>query len=165
MTHTIRLFYFPAGLRYTTPLFLIVAIYLLYLSYWIIALTIAVVSIFILTAQYITVIEISRNRFTDAFAFFGVRIVTERKPFSRLHKIIITKESYAQTVNTRAQSRVMRWSDYTATLIYDESKKLDLVTRDDKHDVVEFARLYSQSLKVPIEDLSVTASSSHPSYQ
>lgn len=160
MTHSIKLFYFPAGLRYTTPLFFIIGFYLLYLGYGMITLAIVLVSVFILTAQYITVIDMQRKQFADAFAFYGIRIVKEKKQFTQLHKIVITKESYAQTVNTRSQSRVMRWSDYTATLVYDGGKTLDLVTRDDKGDVVEFAGLYSKSLNVAIEDHSVTTSSS-----
>ncbi|MEI9918512.1 MAG: hypothetical protein WDO14_06890 [Bacteroidota bacterium] len=165
MLLTINLFYFPAGLRYATPVFFLFGLYILYVGYWIATIAIIVISIFILTAQNVTVIDLKRKQFSEAFAFFWIPLVKERKQFSQLHKIVITKESYAQTVNTRAQSRTVRWSDYTATLLYDDNKELALITRDDKADVIQFALLYSKSLNVAMEDFGTTTSSSRPSYR
>jgi hypothetical protein len=159
--HTIRLYYFPGGLRYSTPVLFLLAIYLAYPGYWIISIVMVVVSIFILTAQYVTIIDIEQKMFVDAFSFYWINIVTERKRFQQLDKIILTKGRYEQQLNSRARSTTMRWTEYTATLVYDGHQQLDLVTREDKGDVVEFARVYSQSLKVGIQDLS-TASVSRP---
>jgi hypothetical protein len=150
MTHTISLYYFPKGLRYTSPLILAVAGYLLYDGFRVWGLLLLVVTIFILTAKYIT--AIGKNEFTDAFGVFGLAVVTEKKHFSQLNKIVITKGSYSQMVNTRASSRQLDWTDYTGTLIYDGTQSLDLVTTDDKDQLLNELRVYATSLGVAIED-------------
>jgi hypothetical protein len=156
VTHTIRLYYFPQGLRYTSPLFVLASIFLLYKGFWFVTMIIIIITIFIFTAQYITIIDTGRKQFVDAFAFFGIRITKERKKYSELNLIVVTKSRYEQNINTRSQSRTLRWADYTATLIYDNDQTLDLVTREDKGDVVDFAKLYSASLHVAVEDRSVS---------
>lgn len=159
MNHSIRLFYFPKGFRYTTPVFFLFAIYMIFIGYKIIALIIIFVSLFILTAQYITDIDTQKKEFIDSFSFYWIPIVTERKKFRDINRIVVTKGSYAQAVNTRAQSRSFQWSDYTATLIYDDDQTLDLVTRQEKKEVLQFASLYAVSLQVGIDDLTRPSSS------
>lgn len=160
MRHTIRLYYFPQGLRYTTPVFFLLAIYIGFVGYLVVPIAIVVVSTFILTAQYVTIIDTERREFLDAFGFYGINFVRERKRYEQLDRIIITKAKYEQKLNSRARSTTMRWTEYSATLIYDGDQKLDLVSREDKGDVIEFAMIYSHSLKVGIDDISI-ASVSH----
>lgn len=158
MTHTITLYYFPKELRYATPVFFIVALFLVYPGYWIAGLIIAVISVFILTAKYITIIDLQRKQFLDAFGFYWINFVKERKAFRQLERIVITKERYEQNLTSRARSTTMRWSEYTATLVYDDNQKLELVTREDKGDVLEFVKVYSRSLNVAVEDLTSSRS-------
>jgi hypothetical protein len=129
-------------------------------GYWIVAVIIVLITIFILTAQFTTVIDTGRKEFIDAFSFYGMSVGKERKQFRELNKIVITKGQYKQNINTRSQSRTLRWTDYTATLIYDNGRILDLVTREDKSDVIVFAKLYSTALGIGIEDRSISSSSS-----
>ena len=165
MIHTIRLFYFPKGLRYTTVAFILVALYLVYTGYFFVATLIVVISIFILTAQYVTTIDMQQREFVDAFSFYGINYVMERNKFRELNKIVVTKGRYMQKVVSRVQQRTLQWSDYSATLIYDGDKTLDLVTREDKKDVMQFISLYSQSLGVEVEDQSRPTSSSPTSFR
>ncbi len=155
MTHTIHLYYFPKGLRYATPAFWALAAYLVLPGYWVISLILIAVSIFILTAKYLTIIDLQQKEFTDAFGFYGIQVNSEKKKYNYLEKIILTKAKYNQQLNSRARSSTMQWTEYTATLVYDNHQQLDLVSREDKGDVVEFAKVYSHLLKVPIQDLSV----------
>lgn len=157
MRHTIRLYYFPKGLRYTTPVFFLLAAFIAFPGYWIAAIAIVVVSVFIITAQHVTLIDTGAKQFVDAFGFYGINFVRERKRFGRLDTIILTKERFEQQLNSRARSTTMRWSEYTATLLYDGDRALDLATREDKSEVVEFANVYSQLLNVGVEDRSIAA--------
>lgn len=155
MRHTIRLYYFPQGLRYATPVFFLLAIYIGFVGYLVAPVIIVIVSIFMATAQYVTIIDTDRREFLDAFGFYGINFVSERRRYHQLDRIIITKAKYEQNLNSRARSTTMRWTEYSATLIYDGGQKLDLVSREDKVDVIEFAKVYAQSLKVAIEDISI----------
>ncbi len=159
MKHTISIYYFPKGLRYTAVLFIPVAGYLVFIGYPIWAVVVALVTIFIFTAQYVTIIDSANKYLIDAFAFYGINIVTERKRFASLDKIVITKGSYSQSINTRASSRQLDWTDYTGTLIYDDKGTLDLLTREDKKELVIALKVYAGALGVAIEDHSIRSSS------
>jgi hypothetical protein len=150
MTHTISLYYFPKGLRYTAPVLLLLSAWLMYEHRFVWGVLLALISAFILTARYVT--RIAEHEFSDEFAFFGINIVTEKKRFRKLNKIVITKGNYSQNINTRASARQLDWSDYTGTLIYDDTQSLDLVTTQDKHDLVNELKVYASFLKIPIED-------------
>ncbi|HZY82297.1 MAG TPA: hypothetical protein VFE50_22385 [Cyclobacteriaceae bacterium] len=150
MSHTISLYYFPKGLRYTAPIEILGSIWLWYENYVVWGVILLLVGIFILTAKYITVI--GEHEFSDAFGFFGIKIVTEKKKFKKLNKIVITKGSYSQNINTRSSSRQLDWTDYTGTLIYDDDQSLDLVTTEDKSQLVNELKVYASFLRVSIED-------------
>lgn len=137
-------------MRYTTVAILLAAGYLVYIGYWKWALILAVISVFILTAQYITIIDVSNRRLIDAFSFFGLPFTTEKKTFSTLNKIVVTKENYSQKVTTRSSDRQYDWSDYTGTLIYDNNQELTLLTREEKSELIAALRIYSSALNVPI---------------
>ena len=62
----------------------------------------------------------------------GIPLNEEKRNFSVLDRIIITKSNNAQKVNTRAQSRQLNWTDYTATLLIDDNDSLDLLTKNRK---------------------------------
>jgi hypothetical protein len=132
--------------------------YLVYTEHWKWAIVVALMSAFIFTAQYVTTIDVSNRRFIDAFSFFGIAIDTEKTSYKTLDKIVITKGNYSQKATTRSTDRQIHWSDYTGTLIYDHSGALDLLTRQDKKELVEALKIYASALQVDIEDNSIAAS-------
>ena len=159
MTHTISIYYFPKGLRYTTVLLILGACYLIYIDHAVWGVLIALLCVFVLTAQYITIIDVDNKYFVDAFQFYGINMGAERKKFTVLNKIVITKGKYSQNINTRSMSRQLVWTDFTGTLIYDDIGTLDLLTREDKKELVDALRVYASALHVEIEDQSIRASS------
>lgn len=158
MTHTIKIFYFPKAMRYSTVAILPAAAWLTYTGHWKWAIILVIIGAFILTAQYITTIDVANKKFIDAFSFFGMPFNTEQTTFKNLDKIVITKGNYSQKVNTRSSLRQYDWSDYTGTLIYDNRGTLDLLTHEDKKVLIEALRVYANALNVPIEDNSTVAS-------
>jgi len=152
-------------MRYTAVAIILGALYLVFLKYLVFGILLILLSIFILTAQYVTIIDAGKKKLIDAFVFYGIRIVTEKSSFAILHKIVITKGKYSQNINTRAMSRQLDWTDYTGTLIYDDTGSLDLLTREDKKELMDALRVYAGALHVGIEDHSIQSSSrsSYPS--
>ena len=150
MTHTIFVFYFPKALRYIARVGIPGSTWLWYENLIVWGVLLLLVAVFILTAKYITVI--GEHDFSDAFGFFGIKVVTEKKRFKKLNKIVITKGSYSQNINTRSSSRQLDWTDYTGTLIYDDTESLDLITIDDKNQLFNELKVYASFLRVGIED-------------
>lgn len=157
MTHTIKIYYFPKGMRYTSAALLLAALYLMYLGYVVWGVLMWVMIFFILTAQYVTIIDSGSRNFVDAFSFFGIVITTEKRSFTTLDKIIITKGNYSKRITTRSTDRQLDWTDYTGTLIYDDVGELDLVTRQSKAELVEALKVYATALSVGIEDHSTVS--------
>ncbi len=75
----------------------------------------------------------------------GLSLNVEAKSYNELKKIVITKGSYAQTLNSRIQSRQLDWIDFTATLVMDNGT-LDLITRNDKDLLVRGTREFARFL-------------------
>lgn len=106
----------------------------------------------ILTTNYVTEISLIEKSYRDYITMLGVKLNIEENRFNQLDRIVITKGNYAQTINTRAQSRQMEWADYTATLVMDKNITLDLVTRTDKQELMKGLKEFSDFLQVDVED-------------
>lgn len=147
-----RISYFPVGMKYIVPFLLIGAGYLAYLGFpvWTVILTIT--SLIILTTYYVTEIHIEEKRYDDYISILGIPVNNESNSFRTIDRIVITKGSYAQTVNTRVQSRQLDWSDYTATILFDGDLSLDLLTRTDKHELLVELKKMLTSLSIDVED-------------
>jgi hypothetical protein len=158
VSHTISIHYFPNPLRYIAIASLSAVAYLIYIRHWKWGIVLALLILFIFTAKYVTIIDLDRKRFVDAFSFFGVNLENEVQNFTTLNKIVISKGNYSQKANTRSRDRQVNWSDYTGTLIYDGNKPLDLLTRNDKKELVDALRIYATALKIDIVDESTTSS-------
>ena len=144
--------YFPKGLKYITPLFIASGIYSMVLGYFILGAILVLLTVVVLTTNYITEINLQKKNYKDFISLCGVPLNVESTDFKKLDRIIITKGNYAQTINTRVQSRTMKWSDYTGTLLFDSNKTLDLVTRNDKSELVNGLKDFAKFLDVQIED-------------
>ena len=143
--------YFPNGLRYITPALLLAGIYLTIIHpVWGIILILLAVIIF--TTHYATEIDLHQKTYSDYVSFLWMPFGKEAGKFTQLEKIVITKGNYAQTVNTRVQSRTFEFSDYTGTLIFIGNHTLDLLTDIDKKRLLKRLKAFSQFLKIGVED-------------
>ncbi len=154
MIHSIRIPYFPKELRYVSPLAVGAAGYLFYTSHLVWATLILLITLLIFTTYYVTEINLTKKTLRDYLSLMGLPLNVEAKSYNELKKIVITKGSYAQTLNSRIQSRQLDWTDFTATLVMDNGT-LDLITRNDKELLVRGTRDFARFLKVGMEDLTV----------
>jgi hypothetical protein len=76
----------------------------------------------------------------------------EKVKFKTVDKIVITKDNHSQMLNSRSRSRQLDWASFTGTLIVDDNKTLDLLTRTDKRELITGLREFVDFLKVDIED-------------
>ena len=143
--------YFPAGLRYATPIIFGAAIYLAVGGYIAWSIPIILLGVIMLTTNYVTEIDLGEQRYDDYLSLLSIPVNAESKKFKSLDRIIITKGNYAQMINTRAQSRQLDWSDYTGTLISDTGT-LDLLTRNSKKELLVRIKEFADFLKVGVED-------------
>ncbi len=152
MTKRIIIPYFPNGLKYITPLLAGLGVWLIIEQHpgWG-ALPI-ILSAVILTTNYVTEIDLDKKSYRDYISMVGLKLSVEEKSFQQMDRIVITKGNYAQTVNTRIQSRQMNWADYTGTLLLDNDGSLDLLTRTDKHELMKGLKEFTEFLKVDVED-------------
>jgi hypothetical protein len=144
--------YFPIGLKYSTPLLFGLAIYLLFESHPIWAVICILLGVIIITTQYVTEIDLKNKRFRDYLLFLFIPFSEESRKFDRIEKIIITKGNYVQTINTLVQSRQRDWSDYTATLIFNHTRTLELLTKNDKHELLLKIKEFAQIFNTVVED-------------
>lgn len=153
MTKKITTPYFPTGMKYVAaPLCFAGTLYLLWTGHYVWSFVLVVGGVLIVTTCYVTEMNLKEKYFKDYVSVAGIGLNTEVKRFNQLDQIIISKGNYAQTVNTRVQSRQMNWSDYTATLIMDNRDSLDLLTRTDKHELLKELKVFSDFLAVGVED-------------
>lgn len=152
MTKKIIIPYFPKELKYASPLFLAGAGFLFYKGFpiWSLLVLLAMATIF--ATNYVTEIDLQQKRYSDYISFFGLRLSNEVSTFRNLDHIVITKGRYAQTINTRVQSRQIDWVDYTATLLVDGGRPLNLVTRTSKRELLAGVKAFADFLKVAVED-------------
>jgi len=151
MTKKITIPYFPRGIRFSTPLTFVIGIYLAATNFVFWGVLLLLLSVVILTTNYVTEINIEEKIYKDYLSFLGLRLQSESKRFKNVDRIVISKGNYSQKINTRVQSRQLDWSDYTATLLLDDDS-LDLLTRNDKKELIRGLKEFADFLKVRVED-------------
>ena len=151
MTKKITISYFPKGLRYSTPLFFGAGLYLIITGSPVFGILLSLVGLLIMTTEYVTEINLKDKKYRDYLSLLWIPINEDSKKFNAIDRIIISKGNYAQTVNTRVQSRQFDWSDYTGTLILD-TETLDLLTRNNKQELLKGLKEFSDFLHVGVED-------------
>lgn len=150
--HVIKIPYFPKGLKYCTPFLFAGAVFLAWKEHPLWALVLIFLTLVILTTAYVTIIDTHKKIITDSINVIWIPLGTEIKKFNTTSKIVITKGSYSQAINTRSQSRQLDWSDYTGTLLLDDHDSIDLITDTDKSRLIEHLQLIATELGVPVED-------------
>jgi hypothetical protein len=144
--------YFPTGIKYATPLLIGLGIYIWTIGYpiWLGILTL--LAIIILTTNYVTEINLDKKQYRDFLSFLWMPFEEEKMKFKMVDKIVITKGNHSQMLNSRSRSRSLDWSSFTGTLIIDENKTLDLLTRTDRKELIKGLKEFVDFLKVDIED-------------
>jgi hypothetical protein len=154
MTKKIVIPYFPRVFHYLSPIIFLGAIYLGIKGLFVWTALITLLGIIILTTKYITEIDIEGKCYLDYLIFLGLRVGKESQPFEKLEKIIVTKAHFSKTLNSRFQTRQLEITDYTATLIFDHGKSLDLITKNDKRELLKGLKDFAPFLNVQVEDRS-----------
>ena len=149
--------YFPIGLKYATPLPLGLAGYSFIIERPVWAIILLLLTVIIWTTNYVTEIDLARQQYRDFLSFLWIPFQEEKVKFSTVNKIIISKERHSQKLNSRAQSRQLDWSSYTATLIVDSNRSLTLLTRNDKYQLMLELQEFVEALKVDVEDFTTGA--------
>ncbi|HEY5826284.1 MAG TPA: hypothetical protein VIT44_18065 [Cyclobacteriaceae bacterium] len=158
MTKKIVIPYFPKGMKYSTPLIFGLAVFLSIKGLIVIGALLVLFIILILTSNYVTEISMEQKRYWDYLSMMGIKLNVETTSFTYLDRIIVTKENVAKRVTSRLQSRTMQWTSYTATLLFDHQKTLDLITLSDKRELMEGLQAFAAFLQVPIEDRTISVS-------
>src|SRR5690606_16474109 len=137
--------YFPAGMRYSAPLIAGAGSYLIATGLNVWGILVVFLAAVIFTTKYVTEIDLKNKTYRDYMASMWYRFNEESRQFNLVEKVVVTKGSYSQTINTRAQSRQMDWSDFTATLVLDNGT-LDLIIRNSKGDLLRGLKEYTEYL-------------------
>ena len=144
--------YFHIGIKYVTPLILGLGIYLGIIGYPIWIAVSVLLSTIILTTRYVTEINLTKKEYRDFLSFFWMPFDEEKNKFNSIIKIVIVREKHSQVLNSRSRSRQLDWASFTGTLLFDENKSLDLVTTNDKTQLVRGLKDFALFLNVNIED-------------
>ena len=110
MTKKIIISYFPRGLKYIAPIFAVAGVWLIVIQHPIWGILLIILAAIILITNYVTEISLMEKSYRDYVTMMGVKLNIEENRFNQLDRIVITKGSYAQTINTRVQSRQMAWA-------------------------------------------------------
>jgi hypothetical protein len=148
---SIKVPYFPKEFKWSTLIIFTWTIELVLTDQFIWAILTVVGAVIILTTNYVSLIDLSERRYDDFVSFLGLKINRETNQFTEVKKIVITKSRNAQRLNSRIQSRQLNWSDYTATLIFDNGN-LDMITRNSKKELLTELKEFSDFIDVQVED-------------
>lgn len=148
--------YFPAGMRFVTPVIFAFAIYLYIVGYALWAVVAVLLCGIILTTKYITEISFHKKQYRDYLSFLGIPLHQETQTFKTVNRIVVVKENISQTLNSRIQSRQLDWAQFTGILIYDDVKTLDLLTRSNKRELLIGLKEFANLLQVDIEDQTIS---------
>lgn len=144
--------YFPAAIRYTTPLFVGLGVYIWTIGFPIWTAVLTLLAVIILTTRYVTEINLHQKEYRDYLSFLWIPFEEEKIKFKKAEKIIVTKDNHSQMLNSRTRSRQLDWSSFTGTLITDDNKSINLLTRTDKKELIKGLRVFADVLRVDIED-------------
>lgn len=102
---TISIPYFPTGIKYVTPLPIGLGVYLWTIGYpwWTVPLVL--LAIIVLTTNYVTEINLDKNKYRDFVSFLWMSFEEEKVKFKTVDKIVITKDNHSQMLNSRSRSR------------------------------------------------------------
>lgn len=154
MTKKIIIPYFPKGLKFITPVLFAAGAYLGFIEFPVWGVILFLLGVIILTTNYVTEIDLGGKVCHDYLSFLFIPLTKDSKQFTSLDRIVVAKGDYAQTVNTRAQSRQFDWTDYTGTLVFDDGETLDLLTRNSKKELLLGLKEFVDFLRVGVEDRS-----------
>jgi hypothetical protein len=150
----ITVWYFPAGIRYSTSIFISLGIYLSLIGHGIWLVFSIFLSLLILTTRYITEINIDLKKCSDYVSVLGISFDEEVIIFDRLTKIVVSRQRNSQMLNSRSRSRRLDWSAYTATLIFDDDRQLELVTTNNKLELTNKIEEAKNYFNLKLEDLT-----------
>jgi hypothetical protein len=148
--------YFPQELKYGSVLFLVGGIYLAITGHLVWGPGLIVLGLILFSTEYVTEFDVQSRRITDYLSCCWLRFNKDEIRYGAIDKIIIVKSTFAQTINTRVQSRQMDWKEFTARILFDQNDPFDLLTKRTKHDLLLAIKELTLFLKVDVEDLTTS---------
>ncbi len=152
MEKSISIFYFPKAIRLLAGLGMLTSIYFLFQQQLFIAAGLFLAGAFVLTARYVTSVNINHKVIQDYFTFCGIKSSKEEISYSVLEKIAITKQQKGYTANSRSRERQVKWSQFDAHLIYDDQKSFKLLTENSKSELLKNLTSLIAFLGLQVED-------------
>lgn len=150
--------YFPAELKYGAVLAVGAGIYLAWSGHLIWGVVLAVLALILFSTEYVTEFDSAGRTITDYIRCLWIPFNREVIRYGAIDKIVITKGRFAQTINTRAQSRQLDWVAFTAVLIFQNNDPFDLLTKNRKRDLLLGIRDVASYLQADVEDLTTSRS-------
>lgn len=147
-----REYYFSSGLRWTVLIgSVVISFYLLFWtkSQWLIAMFVVIILV-LFSMRYEVIIDINRKEIQDLFFVLFIRKGKTLK-YTKLDFISIEKERVTYNASSRSRDRVVDYNNFTAKLIYDESKSLDIASRSDYKYLRDDMERFSRELGIPIK--------------
>ena len=151
MTKKIVTPYFSTGMKFFAGIVFLVGFSISFANHPILGIVIMVACVLAVTINYVTEIDLDKKYYSDYLSIAGMKVNDETRSFTAIHQIMITKGNYSQKVQTRVQSRQVNWSEYTATLLFDDDK-LDILTRREKRELLLEIKPLVEFLNVGVED-------------
>jgi hypothetical protein len=142
------------GIIYVSPIIFGSGIYLL-LAHPIWGALLILTAAVIPTTAYTTRVDLQKRTFDDYLFFLGLKLQRETGRFEFVNEIVISKGDHQYKAASRVSDRTVHFNDYTATLIYNNDRALDLLTETDKKKLIKKIRNLAKYLAVPVKDHAV----------
>ncbi len=144
--------YFHSGFKYAFPFIFLLGGLLIYWKLYIFGSIFLTFSVLSIGMYYVTEIDLRNKRYSDYFFFLGLKLYHKSEKFTGIDRVYLIKEDQAQTVSTRAQYRKLNWTEFTAILLFTNGKTLELLTKNDKRELMLQLLDMIKFLKTEVED-------------
>ncbi|MFN6946971.1 MAG: hypothetical protein ACK4ND_18655 [Cytophagaceae bacterium] len=152
MFKRIKIPYFPPFFRYGSPLFFGFGIYLAFEDSLIFGFLLSLLGVVFLTTFYVKEINLKEKAYKDYFFILGLQLQKKSWKFDSVDRMIVTRNNYSRVINTRFSSRTVYWSEFTGSLIFVPHRKLKLITRNNKKDLLKDLKEFAHFLEIDVED-------------
>lgn len=144
-------YYFPNGLRWTLLILLLpLAIFLLFISWFITALICIVIVTILWSFKFVTSIDLKSKTIRDNYYRFWIPF-GEHYTYDVLNNLFVTKEQKGYKAATRSRDYWVNYNEYTLYLRYDDNKQLPLFTMNEHEPFKNQVEKFSKNLGLNVE--------------
>jgi hypothetical protein len=143
--------YFPWHVKLVGSALVIIAGSMLTMGMWIGGTLILLVSVIILTTHYRVRVDFDNKTYRDYLWILGMKS-GDKKSFETIEYIFLKESRESQTMGLRAANTTIHTSVYDAYLKFSEAKKIHLITKNRKEDLIKIIRPIAHNQKTDIID-------------